>query len=93
MAKANAYTVTMYLMAGLLVVGFACNLLVRRPRHTPTPINTDAPSDVATVAVPIEAQIPGKADWHTLAFRWSWVGIPLALGVSQTIRTSLALFR
>jgi len=29
--KAEAYTVTMYLMAGLLVVGFVCNLLVRRP--------------------------------------------------------------
>ena len=28
-AKADAYTETMYLMAGLLVVGFICNLLVR----------------------------------------------------------------
>jgi MFS family permease len=28
-AKADAYSVTMYLMAGLLVVGFVCNLLVR----------------------------------------------------------------
>jgi MFS family permease len=28
-AKANAYTVTMYIMAGLLVIGFICNLLVR----------------------------------------------------------------
>ena len=27
-AKADAYTVTMYLMAGLLVVGLICNLLV-----------------------------------------------------------------
>jgi MFS family permease len=29
--KAEAYTVTMYIMAGLLVVGFACNLLVQLP--------------------------------------------------------------
>jgi MFS family permease len=28
-AKADAYSVTMYVMAGLLVVGFVCNLLVR----------------------------------------------------------------
>lgn len=28
--KAEAYTVTMYIMAGLLVVGLVCNLLVRR---------------------------------------------------------------
>jgi MFS family permease len=31
-AKADAYNVTMYLMAGLLAVGFLCNLLVR-PVH------------------------------------------------------------
>jgi MFS family permease len=28
-AKADAYTVTMYIMAGLLVIGLVCNLLVR----------------------------------------------------------------
>ncbi|HEX8978198.1 MAG TPA: OFA family MFS transporter [Parasulfuritortus sp.] len=28
-AKADAYTVTMYIMAGLLVLGFFCNLLIR----------------------------------------------------------------
>ncbi|MBO0697398.1 MAG: OFA family MFS transporter [Zavarzinella sp.] len=36
-AKADAYSVTMYLMAGLLVIGFVCNLLVRpivRPPET-----------------------------------------------------------
>lgn len=29
LAKADAYTVTMYIMAGLLLVGFVCNLLMR----------------------------------------------------------------
>jgi hypothetical protein len=28
-AKADAYTMTMHIMAGLLVIGFVCNLLVR----------------------------------------------------------------
>lgn len=28
-AKADAYTVTMYIMAGLLIVGFFCNLAIR----------------------------------------------------------------
>jgi MFS family permease len=34
-AKADAYTVTMYLMAGLLLIAFVCNLFVRPvdPRH------------------------------------------------------------
>ena len=27
--KAEAYTMTMYIMTGLLIVGFVCNLLVR----------------------------------------------------------------
>ncbi len=31
-AKAEAYTVTMYIMAGLLLVGLVCNALVRRER-------------------------------------------------------------
>lgn len=38
--EAGAYTTTMYLMAGLLLVGLACNLLVRRggePRPAPSP--------------------------------------------------------
>jgi MFS family permease len=30
--KAEAYTVTMYIMAGLLFVGFVCNLLMRPVR-------------------------------------------------------------
>ena len=34
-AKADAYTVTMYIMAGLLVIGFICNLMVR-PRKSAT---------------------------------------------------------
>jgi hypothetical protein len=32
-------------------------------------------------------------NWLTLAFRWAWVGVPLAWGVSQTVASSLPLFR
>ena len=37
-AKADAYTTTMHIMAGLLIVGFICNLLVRpvHERHLTT---------------------------------------------------------
>jgi hypothetical protein len=31
--KAQAYNVTMYIMAGLLVIGFLCNLLVKAVHH------------------------------------------------------------
>ncbi len=50
MPKAEAYNVTMYIMAGLLVIGFICNLLVKavhnrfhmKPDH-------DAAADAAAV--------------------------------------------
>jgi hypothetical protein len=31
--KAQAYNVTMYIMAGLLVIGFLCNLFVKAVHH------------------------------------------------------------
>lgn len=83
--KADAYTLTMYLMAGLLVIGFVCNLLVRRA----APAQPTAGAAVATAG-----RGEGAAfDWPTLAFRWAWVGVPLLWGVSQTVWSSLALFR
>ncbi len=44
-AKVEAYTVTMYLMAGLLVAGFVCNALVKAvaPRHYVTRDPAPAP--------------------------------------------------
>jgi len=89
-ARAEAYTVTMYLMAGLLVVGFICNLLVR----TPDPARLAAGAIAAPDPLaPAAEHPPGETELRTLAFRWAWVGIPLALGVWKTVDTSLALFR
>lgn len=83
--KADAYTLTMYLMAGLLVVGFVCNLFVRRAAPT---------QPTAGAAVATAGRGEGAAfDWPTLAFRWAWVGVPLLWGVSQMVWSSLALFR
>jgi hypothetical protein len=83
--KADAYTLTMYLLAGLLAVGFACNMLIRGKEVDRDAGATDssaiAPQDLAAVS-----------DWPALAFRWAWVGIPLAWGVAQTAIASLSLF-
>jgi MFS family permease len=87
--KADAYTVTMYLMAGLLVVGFVCNLLVRHPERTSGEATANADT---TASLPSDAPVPVEIDWLALAFRWMWVGVPLAWGVSQTVRSSLPLF-
>ena len=47
-AKADAYTTTMYIMAGLLIVGFFCNLFVRRvhDRH----VTTEMPASATATA-------------------------------------------
>jgi hypothetical protein len=36
---------------------------------------------------------PGAANALLFIFSWLWVGVPLAWGVLETVRTSLALFR
>ena len=44
-AKAQAYNITMYIMAALLVIGFTCNLLVRpvhRKHHMTVEQETEA---------------------------------------------------
>jgi MFS family permease len=84
--KADAYTVTMELMAVLLAVGFVCNLLVRRA--APAPMLPAAAPEVA----PATAHPPGETPWPSLAFRWAWVGLPLGWGMSQTVFKSLPLF-
>ena len=47
-AKADAYTTTMYIMAGLLVAGFFCNLFVHRvdERH----VTTEQPASITATA-------------------------------------------
>ncbi len=35
----------------------------------------------------------GHSNTLLLLISWLWVGVPLAWGVSQTIKTSLALFK
>ena len=39
-AKADAYNVTMYIMAGILLIGFICNLMIR-PVHEKHHMNHD----------------------------------------------------
>jgi len=47
-AKADAYNVTMYLMAGLLALGFLCNLLIR-PVHEKHHMDRDEIDDAVSI--------------------------------------------
>ena len=98
-----AYDTTLYVLAGLLAGGFVCNLLVRpvaakwfmtyeeldEERH----VGHDAAGGGAQdadggVALPAK----GRGGALVAAF-WLLVGVPLAWGFAETMRTSWALFR
>ncbi len=94
--NAQAYNHTLYLMAGLLVVGLLCNLAVKAvdPRHylgqAAAPAPTPAPG-ANGIAADLPA-VPGRGT-ALLALAWAAVATPLAWGVSSTLQRALALFR
>ena len=93
---AQAYNQTMYILAGLLVVGMVCNLLVRpvAARHHMT---EDKPAPQARVAAqPSVGDTPTAAATTTsspalVALAWAAVGIPLTAGVLITLQKAVIL--
>jgi MFS family permease len=99
-AKADAYTVTMRIMAGLLVVGFICNSLIRavdarfaEAEDSPALLARDRQSGAFAVASARPAAVDRAALAPLLAIAWLMVGVPLAWGVGQVFKKSLDLFR
>jgi MFS family permease len=90
------YDVTMYVLAGFLVLGLICNALVRPvdPKWLmPEKEVEKLESAHAIPSGPVGAYgISGGAfDWRT-ALAWLAVGVPLAWGVQQTFAKALAIF-
>jgi MFS family permease len=91
--RALVYDRTMYVLAGMLVLGMICNLLVR-------PVGTKwfmEPAAAAPAPATAVAENEGRVDTGRLTpiaiLAWLGVGIPLAWGVWITLSKSLALFR
>jgi MFS family permease len=94
-APAQAYTVTMYVLAGLLIVGFFCNLaitavpdrlLVGAPGPEPAveiAPGTAAGRGMADVVAPPAVTAPAR--WGLAVAVWTLVGVPLVWGVFQTL--------
>jgi MFS family permease len=96
--RAQVYSTTMYVLAGFLVVGFICNLLIRPVAEknfmTPEQIaKFDAESHEATPAASVAAANPGAPTpgW-LVAAAWLAVGIPIAWGVWMTLQKAFILF-
>ncbi|WP_110950459.1 OFA family MFS transporter [Pseudomonas bohemica] len=97
-ARADAYDITLYILAGLLVLGFICNMLVRpvadkyfmtdEQLRAEQAIGHDAGADHTT-------SLEWKADPSTkplAILAWLAVGIPLAWGVWVTLQKTAVLF-
>jgi MFS family permease len=94
----SAYTVTLFILAGLLFLGFISNLLVRpvEDRHmmkeeelTTERGHTSSPvADTGFVA----SCRPSAASWVAVTAGWVLVGIPLAWGILKTMEKAAGLF-
>jgi MFS family permease len=84
----EAYSTTMLLLAGLLGVGLISNALVKplAPAE-PTAENSAAPPPTGT-----SPSAPTEARGLGLVLAWLVVGLPLAWGIWETLKKSLALF-
>jgi MFS family permease len=99
--RADAYNVTMYVMAGLLVIGAWCNYRVTpvHARHhyvEPGPSVAERPSwETVVDDSPRSNRTPPHQGTGILrlVLSWLWVGVPLAWGVWETIVKSLSLFQ
>ncbi|HTZ70107.1 MAG TPA: OFA family MFS transporter [Acetobacteraceae bacterium] len=85
--RAQVYDEAMYVLAGLLVAGLACNLAVRRlAPHWFTYVPSTPPA--AATEAPVRAEFSGA-----VLVPWVAIGIPLAWGFYQTVIKASALFR
>jgi MFS family permease len=98
-ARASAYNITMYILAGLLALGLLCNALVR-----PVPASLHlreadaAPVAAAPTGNPVDIAPAGAADataWRALpvVLAWSAVWIPMGWGIWMTLTKAIVLLR
>ena len=99
---AEVYSITMYIMAGLLILGFISNSLVK-PVAAKHFIAQEPIADMNTEIDDSMKGVPDMASKNTtfeetdkfdlrMPIAWLFVGIPLLWGVIQTLIKSLALF-
>jgi hypothetical protein len=95
--RAEVYSFTMYVLAGLLGVGFVCNLMIQpvAKKHYMTRAQL-AQLDVGnstsnTTRADAQAAAAETPTW-LVAVVWAAVGIPIAWGVWVTLLKASAMF-
>ncbi len=94
-AKARVYDGTLYIMAGLLVVGFICNLLVKPvdSKHYMTDAELTEVRAKAHQDDAVGANSAARGAFGLVgALAWAAVGIPFAIGLFIALQKASALF-
>jgi MFS family permease len=96
--KAAAYDITLYILAGLLVLGFICNAMVRpvADKHFMTDAELAAERAHGEKAAPAAGELEWSANPASkpmVIAAWLAVGIPLAWGVWITLQKTVVLFQ
>ena len=99
-AKAAAYSLTMYILAGLLVAGFLCNWLVKpvAAKHYMSAAELASQQQAAEKTSgqserSAATRVGSPHQWWTLPAAWLAVLIPLGWGVWVTLAKAVLLFR
>lgn len=97
---AQAYNITMYILAGLLLLGLICNLLVKpvAEKHYMTDADIEKERKLAHEngnGKPDAAALtwrPNPDSWPLVGVSWILVGVPLLWGIWQTLQSAMVLF-
>jgi MFS family permease len=95
--RAEAYSVTMYILAGLLAIGFVCNLMIqpvaKKYYMTRAQIaELDAINNANLARVEVGGVSTAVTPMGLVVGAWAAVSIPLAWGVYITLLKAIALF-
>lgn len=94
----SAYTVTVYILAGLLFLGFISNLLVRPVKEHHMMSKEELETEHGHTRAPVEETAfvhstkPAPASWAAVVAGWTLVGIPLGWGILKTVEKAASLF-
>jgi MFS family permease len=100
-ARAQAYSITMFILAGLLAVGFICNWLIKPvdPKHYMTPEQMAADDKAqasrsgASQASSSSAGVGEASSSWLIPIAWLAVWIPLGWGIWVTLQKAVVLFK
>ena len=98
--RAQAYSTTMYILAGLLAIGFVCNWAIRAVAEERYMKSDDAAVAAQRAARPEEPQADtvsleaaSRRNAWLVPLAWAAVWIPIGWGVWVTVQKAVVLFR